>query len=74
MEGPADGVVVCVCVGHRVTLRSVEDKRLLCCNEDAGVVLLPEEEVRQSGEGGGREGQCVCSVDSFVSPVVGGAY
>ncbi|CAE7843302.1 unnamed protein product, partial [Symbiodinium microadriaticum] len=31
----------------RVTLRSVEDRRLLCCNEEAGVALLAEEEVKQ---------------------------
>jgi hypothetical protein len=39
----------CVVSDLRVTLRMFEDKRLLCCNEGAGIMLLAEDEVRQPG-------------------------
>jgi hypothetical protein len=33
----------------RVHIRAADDRRFLCCHEQAGIALLPEEELSQSG-------------------------
>lgn len=41
--------MIMILLDLRVIIRAADDRRLLCCNEQAGVSLLSEEECSQTG-------------------------